>query len=239
MKFLAFLAVINAADPPAQGGKGAACDPTKLTPGCVDGFRCATVPVDSAKTCVAQNFCGADIAGVKTECSDIGASCSADKTVTGCEKDYSCATAPAGYKNRCVPTTSCNVLTDGITPTCTSFGKKCTSTASDPGCASGYRCATAPPTMKDTCVTKEKCGTKDDAGADVTCAGMGGAECDATAKDKGCGEGKQCATAPPDLKNKCVAKEACGKKMDEVETVCGATTLAAGLVAAIAVASTL
>ena len=122
---------------------------------------------------------------------------------------------------------------DGPTPT------KCDS-AKGTGCPDKQSCATAPPTKKDTCVPTTDCDTvvKPDT-AKTTCAATKGASCDPDADDKGCGEGKRCATAPPDLKNTCVASEACGTKTGDVETTCGATSLAAGVLAALAVASTL
>ena len=88
--------------------------------------------------------------------------------------------------------------------------------------------------MKDKCVDPKTC-VKDQ----NTCAESAGDACDATADDKGCKDGFSCATAPDDLKNKCVASDACDKDQDGVKTTCGASALAATVVAAFAIASTM
>ena len=150
-----------------------------------------------------------------------------------------CATAPASLNNRCVPTRFCGKATEGITPTCTEIGKDCDSSKGT-GCGKGLSCATAPSAKVDKCVPSDQCDKIATGDTDkTTCAAVKGADCDPAAKDKGCGEGKRCATAPADLKNTCVASEACGKKTGDVETTCGAKTLVAGLVAALAIASTM
>ena len=73
----------------------------------------------------------------------------------------------------------------------------------------------------------------------VTCAATTGSTCDSTKSDMGCGEGKNCAISPEEVKNTCVASEACDKTVEEVITVCGATRLATSILAVFAIALTL
>merc|ERR1711907_601739 len=65
--------------------------------------------------------------------------------------------------------------------------------------------------------------------------GLGGA-CNPTAEDQGCEDPYRCAIKP--VPNICVTKEACDLEVAGVKAECGATALAASLVAALAVAST-
>jgi len=89
----------------------------------------------------------------------------------------------------------------------------------------------------NTCVKDADCGTGD--GDDkITCGDLGKG-CDSTVDKMGCADGFRCATAPDSLKNRCVTKEACDQKVGDVTTTCGAKALAASLIAAFAVASTM
>jgi len=63
-----------------------------------------------------------------------------------------------------------------------------------------------------------------------------GEDCDATGDNNGCADGLQCGTAGPVVK-KCVKTAACGVETDGVKQECGASALAASLLAAFAIAS--
>ena len=68
-----------------------------------------------------------------------------------------------------------------------------------------------------------------------------GQPCDSTKADNGCDDTAKlrCQTAPDKGKNTCIDADSCGKTVDSVETTCGAAKLAAGVLAALAVASTM
>ena len=233
MKFVVQLLLASgamAADP-------VTCDPTKLVDGCAtDGStRCQVAPDTGKNTCVDKTKCGTGTGADQIQCSMLGQTCAWDSFDPQCGgTDFMCATNDAN-KNTCVPKGACG--TDPVT--CTQIGATCDSSAGT-GCTDPFSCATAPTAKKDKCVPTTQCDTTVAPDTDkTTCAATKGATCDPDTADKGCGEGKRCATAPPDLKNTCVASEACGTKTGDVETTCGAAKLAAGLVAAFAVASTL
>lgn len=113
----------------------------------------------------------------------------------------------------------------------------CDSTKADSGCATGMQCATGPVASKNTCVEDAKCGSGD-GDAKITC-GTLGKTCDPDTADKGCGDDFRCAKTPDALKNRCITSEACDTKAGEVTPTCGANALAASLVAALALASTM
>lgn len=132
---------------------------------------------------------------------------------TGCTDGFSCATNTKN-KNTCVPKGQCGVV-DTDTVTCTDVGTTCDSTKTDGStCTKDLTsCATAPASKMNKCIPSTECNTTV-AEVKTTCAGSDpnpkGKACDPNADDKGCGDGKNCATAPPDLKDTCVASEACG-----------------------------
>merc|ERR1711907_458396 len=68
-----------------------------------------------------------------------------------------------------------------------------------------------------------------------------GQPCDSTKADMGCDDTAKlrCQTAPDKGKNTCIDEADCGKTVDSVETTGGAAKLAAGVLAALAVASTM
>ena len=61
--------------------------------------------------------------------------------------------------------------------------------------------------------------------------------CDSTKDKCGCADPNKCATKP--VANICVTIDACDAEVGGVKAECGATTLAASLVAAVAMAATL
>lgn len=85
------------------------------------------------------------------------------------------------------------------------------------------------------CIPGDACGQKIN-NMDTLCRGKA---CDADADNKGCGDGMQCATAPPDLAKSCVSSDACDNTAagETDDTKCGATSLAATFLAAFAMAA--
>lgn len=145
---------------------------------------------------------------------------------------FDCATGPAEIANKCVPLTDCDVATEGITPVCSGIGATCDPDSATPGCKSGQSCAT-----NKQCVPSDACGTTVDE-TKITCKGK---PCDPDGDNQGCGDGFRCATAPADISHSCVAKEACDQTAagETDETKCDARALAATILSALAIFSTM
>lgn len=161
-----------------------------------------------------------------------------------CVGDFKCA-INSDNKDTCVPSGACT--TDPVK--CSDVKGPCKA-ADGTGCTKDVTTCAVAGAYKNECVPNSTCGTtvmaskvecKDPGPGPGPGPTPGGKTCDANADNSGCDDNMSCATAPPDLAKTCVATETCGTVVpnETIATTCGASTLLATTITALAFAATM